>query len=141
MDGELRANVLTFLSVERNRELNDIDEEMMIGLFNRIDREVRGALRPFGYYEPEVKSDFTGGGSEWHVTIDIEPGAPVMVKSVKVGVEGPGADDPVFDSVQRADVSCSEGMRLNHGAYEEVKGEPDAHREFQRLPARPAGSQ
>ena len=121
VDGALRENVVTFLSVERNRELKDIDEEMMIGLFNRIDREVRGALRPFGYYEPEVKSDFTGGGNEWHVTINIQPGAPVMVTSVKVGVEGPGADDPVFASAKQQ-TYLHEGLRLNHGTYEEVKG-------------------
>ena len=58
VEGELRANVVTFLSVERNRDLKDIDQEMMTGLFNRVDREVRSALRPFGYYEPVVKSDF-----------------------------------------------------------------------------------
>ena len=52
VQGELRANVVTFLSVERNRDLKDIDQETMTRLFNRIDGEVRGALRPFGYYEP-----------------------------------------------------------------------------------------
>ncbi len=39
VEGDLRANVVTFLSVERNRELKDIDTEMMTGLFNRIDRK------------------------------------------------------------------------------------------------------
>jgi translocation and assembly module TamA len=121
VDGALRENVVTFLSVERNRELEDIDEEMMIGLFNRIDREVRGALRPFGYYEPEVKSDFTGGDNQWQVSIEILPGAPVMVESVRVVVGGPGADDPVFASVQQP-TYLHEGQRLNHGVYEEVKG-------------------
>ena len=121
VDGALRENVVTFLSVERNRELEEVDEEMMIGLFNRIDREVRGALRPFGYYEPQVKSDFTGADGEWHVTIDIQPGAPVMVTSVKVVVEGPGADDPVFASAQQQ-TYLHEGQRLNHGTYEQVKG-------------------
>jgi translocation and assembly module TamA len=121
VDGAVRANVSTFLSVERSRDRNDIDQEMMTGLFNRIDREVRGALRPFGFYEPTVQSAFTGEGRDWKVTIAIEPGAPVMVTAVSVGIEGPGADDPVFDAA-RNQTSLREGMRLNHGAYEEVKG-------------------
>lgn len=121
VEGELRANVVTFLSVERNRDRADIDQEMMIGLFNRIDREVRGALRPFGYYEPVVKSDFTGDEHEWRVTVDVQPGEPVIVSSVTVGVEGPGADDPVFYASKHQG-SLREGMRLNHGTYEEVKG-------------------
>jgi translocation and assembly module TamA len=122
VDGELRANVLTFLSVERNRERPDIDEEMMIGLFNRIDREVRAALRPFGYYEPAVTSDFARDGSDWRVMIAIDPGTPVKVTSVAVNIEGPGADDPVFDFVNQQ-VSLREGTQLNHGAYETVKGD------------------
>jgi translocation and assembly module TamA len=122
VEGDLRANVVTFLSVERNRELKDIDEEMMIGLFNRIDREVRGALRPFGYYEPVVKSEFSGGEHEWRVKIEIEPGAPVMITAVSVQVQGPGADDPVFDAVRHQSVLHA-GMRLHHGLYEGVKGD------------------
>jgi translocation and assembly module TamA len=121
VEGELRTNVVTFLSVERNRDLKDIDQEMMTGLFNRIDREVRGALRPFGYYEPVVKSDFSGDAREWRVKIAIEPGAPVMITAVSVRIEGPGATDPVFDSA-RNQTALREGMRLHHGQYEAVKG-------------------
>ena len=121
VEGELRANVVTFLSVERNRDLKDIDQEMMTGLFNRVDREVRSALRPFGYYEPTVKSDFSGDAREWRVTIAIEPGTPVMITAVSVKIEGPGADDPVFESA-RNQTLLREGMRLHHGLYEAVKG-------------------
>jgi translocation and assembly module TamA len=121
VDGELRANVLTFLSVERNRDLKDIDQEMMTGLFNRVDREVRSALRPFGYYEPHVKSDYSGDAREWKVKIEIDPGVPVMITAVSVRIEGPGADDPVFDSA-RNQTALRPGMRLHHGQYESVKG-------------------
>ena len=121
MEGELRANVVTFLSVERNRDLKDIDQEMMTGLFNRVDREVRSALRPFGYYEPVVKSDFSGDAREWKVKIEIQPGTPVMITAVSVKIEGPGADDPVFDAI-RNQTTLREGMRLHHGLYEAVKG-------------------
>ncbi|MEO8306419.1 MAG: BamA/TamA family outer membrane protein [Pseudomonadota bacterium] len=121
VEGDLRANVVTFLSVERSRERKDIDKEMMTGLFNRIDREVRSALRPFGFYEPVVKADFFGDEQEWRVKIDIEPGTPVMITTVSVQVQGPGADDAAFDSAKHQ-TSLRPDTRLNHGVYEQVKG-------------------
>ena len=50
VDDEVKLNVQTFLSVERYRDRNDIDADTVDRLFNRIDGEVREALRPFGYY-------------------------------------------------------------------------------------------
>ena len=44
-----------------------------------------------------------------------------MISPSASRIEGPGADDPAFDSARSA--TLREGMRLNHGTYEAVKGE------------------
>jgi translocation and assembly module TamA len=122
IEGELRSNVLVFLSVQRYQERDDIDEDTMLRLYNRIEGEVRGALRPLGYYEPTVEATYARQSGGWRVRINVVPGEPVRVRELKVAIEGPGADDPVFASV-REQTDLRLGMRLHHGAYEKVKGD------------------
>jgi translocation and assembly module TamA len=55
------------------------------------------------------------------VHISIDPGIPVLVDSVSVVLNGPGADDPVFTRL-RASQQLRTGERLNHAAYEQLKG-------------------
>jgi len=120
VEGEVQRNVQVFLSVERYRERDDIDEDTVNRLFNRIDGEVREALRPFGYYEPKIDAKLEPEDKGWLIEIDITPGEPVRVRHVTVEVEGPGASDPAFESI-KAQKALREGMRLNHGTYEQVK--------------------
>lgn len=56
VDAELRRNVLAFLSLERYKDRDDLDEALMERLQERAVREARDALRPFGYYEPKVET-------------------------------------------------------------------------------------
>jgi translocation and assembly module TamA len=120
VEGDERSNVLTRLSVWRYRDNKDVDEDTMRRLFNRIDGEVKNALRPFGYYEPTVAADRRAAGKDWQVAIAIKPGEPVRVSELNVSVEGPGADDAAFDSVKNQDLIRLRS-RLHHGAYEKLK--------------------
>jgi translocation and assembly module TamA len=122
VDGDARRNVLTYLSVERYRDRRDVDADTMTRLFNRIDGEVKNALRPFGYYEPEVNADFVVAGTDWNVSIKVAPGEPVRVREISIVIEGPGAADPAFNVV-RSQRALRTGARLNHGVYEAVKGD------------------
>lgn len=122
VDGDLRRNVLTFLSVERYRERSGVDEDTMTRLFNRIDGEVRSALRPFGYYDPTVRATFRPDGNGWQVAINIERDQVVRITRVNIEVTGPGAGDPSFTALAEFPL-ISAGMTLNHGQYEQAKGE------------------
>jgi translocation and assembly module TamA len=101
---------------------SNVDADVMQRLFNRIDEEVKDALRPFGFYEPVVTASYKAVGKDWQVSIAIEPGDPVRVRELKLAVVGPGADDPAFDPVKTQDL-LRIGMTLRHAAYESVKGE------------------
>lgn len=124
VEGAERQNVEVRLSVMRYRDSKDLDEDIVRRLCNRIEGEVKSALRPFGYYEPTVAYDCPQSGKDWQVAIAIKPGEPVRVRSLRIEIQGPGSMDPVFDNVkvdkQRL---LREGMRLNHGAYEDLKGQ------------------
>ena len=124
VDEELRANVLAYLSFERYRKGGaDLNPDTVERLHNRAEREVQAALKPFGYYEPQVESTITDlGHNDWRVNISITPGKPVLIGHVDVRVDGPGETDPLFQRILRH-LPLREGERLKHSDYESVKTE------------------
>jgi translocation and assembly module TamA len=122
VDGELRRNVLALLSLERYKDHDRLEPAAVQRLYNRVDDEVRTALKPYGYYDPRISSSIEPPDKEhhWHVGITIDPGQPVLIDTVSVLIEGPGADDPVFTRITAASPIHS-GDRLSHAAYEQLK--------------------
>ena len=122
VDEELRANVLVYLSFERYKKGGaDLNADTIERLHNRVEREVQSALRPFGYYEPQVESSVSDlGHGEWRVTININPGKPVLVAHIDVRVDGSGENDPLFQRILRH-LPLHDGERLEHAAYESIK--------------------
>lgn len=122
VEGAVRRNVLAFLSLERYKDRDRVREDTIERLHERAEREVRAALRPFGYYEPTVRSTVEArpNGQDWRIDIHIEPGPPVILTSVDVQVTGPRADDPVFTNLLAA-MPLREGAQLHHGEYEQLK--------------------
>src|ERR1700682_6265886 len=100
-DDELRANVLAYLSFERYKKGGaDLNADTIDRLHNRVEREVQSALRPFGYYEPHVEASRRDlGHGDWRITININPGKPVLVANIDVRVDGPGESDPLFQRI------------------------------------------
>src|SRR6266446_3543747 len=122
VDEELRANVLAYLSFERYKKGGaDLNADTVERLHNRVEREVQSALRPFGYYEPQVESSVSDlGHGDWRITININPGKPVLVANIDVRVDGPGESDPLFQRILQH-LPLHDGDRLSHAAYESIK--------------------
>ena len=76
VEDNLRNNVLAYLSFQRYQKGGaDLTPDVVDRLHNRVEREVDDALRPFGYYEPQVESTVTDQGqNKWKVVINISPG-------------------------------------------------------------------
>jgi translocation and assembly module TamA len=123
VDEALRNNVLAYLSFDRYRKSESLSPDTLERLHNRVEREVAAALKPFGYYEPKTKSDLEDlGNGNWRVNVNIDPGQPVLMDRVDVRVSGPGATDALFTRVV-ARPPLRPGDRLNHAAYEKIKGD------------------
>jgi translocation and assembly module TamA len=122
---DIRANVLAYLSFERYKNSDDLSPEFVERLQERSEREVRGAMRPFGFYEPtvtsEVKREGSGSDQNYRVAINITPGKPVIVEKVDVKLTGAGAADKVFTDIT-GDLPIQTGDRLNHSNYDALKG-------------------
>jgi translocation and assembly module TamA len=122
VEGALRDNVLAHLSLQRYAQRDDLDAAMIERLVQRASGEAASALRPFGYYEPEVHTYLRPAGKNWRVRVRIEPGAPVILAAADVSVSGPGADEAALRRVIEQS-NLSPGARLNHAEYERTKGE------------------
>ncbi|HEX8755803.1 MAG TPA: POTRA domain-containing protein, partial [Steroidobacteraceae bacterium] len=119
----LRSNVLAYLSFSRYQRSKDLTPDTVDRLQSRIGREVRSALRPFGYFQPTVHSSVTPSGpGNWQVTIAIDPGTPVILRNVSVQVVGPGAKARRFRRIT-SNLPFHTGERLDEGAYEAVKND------------------
>ena len=125
VDEDIKLNVLAYLSFERYKNSKELTRDFVERLQERAEREVRSALRPFGYYEPTITQQLTqeakGGEQDYKVTIDVKPGEPVVVDNVYVRVTGAGAADKVFTDVTD-NPPIRKGQRLNHSDYETLKG-------------------
>jgi translocation and assembly module TamA len=123
IDDPLRANVLAYLSFERYKHSDDVSRDTLERLHNRVEREVQSALRPFGFYEPQVHSELTEvKRGEWRVTIDVNPGKPILMEGVDVQVTGPGATDPLFLRITQKP-PLHPGDRLDHSLYDGLKSD------------------
>jgi translocation and assembly module TamA len=121
VDGELRRNVLAYLSLERYKGRDDLDANLVERLQERAVREAAAALRPFGYYEAKVEANVEQiDATRWRARLVIDTGIPVMMQDVILQVEGPGIEHPAFRDILR-NPPLKVGMRLDHAAYDSIK--------------------
>src|SRR5687768_6355516 len=66
---EISANIKAYLSFERYKNSDDLSMDFVERLQERCEREVRAAMRPFGYYEPRVNSTVRQDGADYQVLI------------------------------------------------------------------------
>lgn len=124
VDAELKRNVLALLSLDRYRDRERIEPDAIERLYRRVDDETREALRPFGYYEPQITSSLQARNDnrDWDVRIAIVPGPAVLLDQVSVVVKGAGSTDLNFTQLT-SNLPLRSGERLQHAVYERVKGE------------------
>lgn len=119
LEGEMadaaRANLTLQSYVSR-----DVTPAQVRRLFMRSEEEIRLALEPYGYYNPQVSSTLETTKDGLHAIFKVTPGDPVIVENSKVRVDGEGGTmRSVRAAVRR--FRPRPGDRLNHGQYEESK--------------------
>ena len=120
VDRALADNVRSYLSLTRYAERTDLTDTQVRRLADRAVDEAADALRPFGYYDPQVRSRTVRDDATWIVRLRIKPGEPVLLAGVAIEVTGAGSQDGNLAQVIDASTVRS-GARLDHPAWEKLK--------------------
>ncbi len=120
IDGALYDNVMQRLTLEAERSHPLLEEHRLRRLHQRAEAEIREALRPFGYYRPEVMAELMERDGGWLARYHIMPGSPVRVRELVLELEGPAAQDEAF-LAWRAAFPLQVGGVLQHAPYERAK--------------------
>jgi translocation and assembly module TamA len=67
-----------------------------------------------------IRQDLDTGGDPWKARFFVDPGPPLLLASVDVKVDGPGAQLPKFAEIVRA-FPLRPGQRLEHAPYDALK--------------------
>lgn len=120
VDGDAKKNVLAYLRIYQEKDEKDFSLARLKSLHSQAESQIKKGLQPFGFYNVKVQSELRGpegSRDKWSARYVIEPGQPVVVKSVHFRITGEGAEDPVFSD----EFGMKFGEVLVHEKYENAK--------------------
>ena len=117
--GTVERNVRAVLGIAR-ADTGRLTGDRAARLHRTAEEDIATALEPFGYYEPAVRGTLRQDGGRWIAHYRIDPGPPVVVSSLDVGVRGEGADTPPFNDLI-TNFELAKGDTLRHLPYETLK--------------------
>lgn len=121
IEDPLRSNVLSHIDViqlGRGARASNRDLEKLL---DKALAESRVALRPYGYYQPEITGRFYRTDERNPVLeLTIRPGAPIRIDRVEVAVEGAGANRRALTQ-WRDDWPLKVGSRLDQVLWKQHK--------------------
>ena len=117
VEGAVLGNVRKFLGIEQQKSDPELFEARIRRLHRNATAEIKQALEPFGYYDPQIRSELVQKTSGWLATYHIDPGTPVHVENIDIQLLGDGAQDEEFQKLI-ADFPLHKGDVLEHAKYE-----------------------
>ena len=105
-----RAGLLPFPlpSVGEDSEAKPVTEAELRRLHRLARKEIRQALQPYGYYEPEIDTRLEYLDETWVASYRIDTGPATFIEDVSVQVTGDGENEPAI-------LAALEGSKLNAG--------------------------
>lgn len=120
LSGELQDNVHAQLTLTTLKTTPNTSERQIRYGHQQAEHEIRQALRPFGYYQPEIQASLTTEGSAWNAQYQVNPGPQVTIGQRDLQLLGPDQHDPRFITLLNA-FPLKPGDPLHHGQYETGK--------------------
>ncbi len=92
VDEPIYENVLARLKLYLHRDNERLGKRELRRLHRQAEEDIRSALAPFGYYQPEIISTLSKENEVWQAHYIIEKGEPILVKKVVCKISGQGKD-------------------------------------------------
>jgi translocation and assembly module TamA len=111
VEGDLRDNVLAWLGEPPE------SAQARTNYLHSARRKVEQSLQALGYYRADVNLEITRGKGPWSLLVTVEPGEPVLLRTVDVQILGDAGGDEAFASlVEKSPLKT--GQALNHSDYD-----------------------
>ena len=121
VDGAIYENVLARLKLYLHRDNERLGKRELKRLHRQADEDIRSALAPFGYYQPEIITIPLSKENEiWQARYIIEKGEPILVKKVVCKIRGQGKDGEKLNAAA-AGFPLSVDDTLDQRLYEKGK--------------------
>lgn len=123
LEPRLEQNVRVYLGLLRQGKNQSLGPRLIRRLFERAPEEIRQALQPFGYYRVEIQADLLepeDPDGTWQAQFAIQPGKPVLLETLDIRLNGPGAEDAALRALLEAS-SLRLQHPLQHMDYEKLK--------------------
>ncbi|MCU7880748.1 MAG: autotransporter assembly complex protein TamA [Candidatus Thiodiazotropha sp. (ex Lucinoma aequizonata)] len=117
LESRLEDNVLAYLSVEREKKRDALNEARLRLLHDKAEGEIHTALQPFGYFKPTITNLIIRTEQGFKLSYHVQPGTPVKLAEVDFQILGEGADDPLVEKV----FPLAPGDVLDQTLYEQAK--------------------
>jgi translocation and assembly module TamA len=93
VDPPLYDNVMSGLKIDLQKDSERLQENSMYRLHRRAPEDIREALAPFGYYNPQIKASLKELDGVWQAEYQIDKGPPMLVSSVDIRLTGAGRNN------------------------------------------------
>ncbi len=118
VDGDIERNVRAFATIAT--EPCDSEERVVRRRFRKLEEEARESLEPFGLYNATITTALSRDESCWRASVEIDPGAPVLLRNVDIRIDGAAASDSAFQPLL-ANPRLAPGTPLLHSEYDRLK--------------------
>src|SRR3569623_612192 len=120
LSGDELSNVEQRLAIKTLADRKDYDELLVERLHPQAESDIRSALQPFGYYNPEVMGSLSGGPKDWSAHYTVVLGPRTHLRDIDIAIDGDANEFPaVHDMI--AKLPMHKGAALLHGNYESAK--------------------
>lgn len=125
LEDPLAANVRAMLTIDDALEKETLPRPGRLNYLHRqSEAEIRQALQPFGYYNPELNLELsvTGPEESWFAAYEVNPGPRTVIGKLHLALDGVGQDDEELQRVL-ADSALKEGAPFLHQDYSALKSQ------------------
>ena len=121
VDELLRENIVHHNDVLRLGQSGEFSRQALDEIAAEAEIRTRDALRPYGYYQPVIRSrHYRRDDGNAVIELQVEAGPPVLIRRMEVSIDGPGREQ---EELRRwlQDWPLPDGARLDQVAWEAAK--------------------
>jgi translocation and assembly module TamA len=117
---EIETNIRATLDIVRHGARDDLSDAAVHRLYVRARSQIRDAMRPFGYYRPQIDHSLERRDDSWVAIYRINRGEPVIVNEVDIRLTGEGAEEPrLLEIIEEREIR--QGRRLRHVEHDRLR--------------------